>query len=601
VKTFARTKTGRVSFFAAITIVALLLYGCVTRKPEPASTPQTYNPARPPVEAPAAVKAADFRLSPPVVEDFTVKKLTASTELVAVRFAADRRLGQTVTINPGESPVVLHDDGLNGDEKAGDQVYSAVVPSDWDSLAAEQDRLLAELNRKKAPLTVPVFRGREVVSTQAINPAELARLRASGIIKLTPFGTGGTLVVPNESLFITDTNVVDDPSRTFNPCTGAGTPMGKWTFGYLMTQMANEPVTGVNPSDFVLNWLQTWLTPQTVNGFAVPARANIQGIINAWPKLADGRLDLARAPMKLSAIVNRIDLAGNSAYGVVGGAEGRFVFTVIGGGGTNAPGTNACFPDSFTVILEYGVPKHTCPEIQNWAQQWLNLQSLTLGSPAYNTALEAITEVFAAANADPAKPNGSALDQLRTDEIQLAFPWELREFQIQTNHQLSEVTVKQTPDEAAYNQGGPQNGDLATWINANAAAIVANTYTVPLSLPFAPFSNFLGGSAPNGIDVWNAPGITEATRHGFSLNTCDDCHGAETRTGFLHVDQRPNPSGEATLSDFLTGNNMPVTVPVAGSPQYTYGDLARRAQILSEDASSSCLTRIRIPVLLATH
>src|ERR1043165_3234144 len=96
--------------------------------------------------------------------------------------------------------------------------------------------------------------------------------------------------------------------------------------------------------------------------------------------------------------------------------EGRFVFGVMD--------TTACTPLPFTVILEYGVPRHTCSEIKAWAQQWLNLDVLTLGSSAYNAALETITEQVAHANAEPTKPNGSAINQVRTDEIALSFPWE---------------------------------------------------------------------------------------------------------------------------------------------------------------------------------
>jgi hypothetical protein len=85
------------------------------------------------------------------------------------------------------------------------------------------------------------------------------------------------------TLMITDLGVVEDPGRTFNPCTSAGTAMGAWTFGYLATQIANQAVTGVDPADLVLDWLGMWDAPQ---------------------------------------VVSRIDLAGNPSYGHVGGAEG---------------------------------------------------------------------------------------------------------------------------------------------------------------------------------------------------------------------------------------------------------------------------------------
>jgi len=129
---------------------------------------------------------------------------------------------------------------------------------------------------------------------------------------------------------ITDPGVVDDPARTFNPCTSAGIPMGIWTFGHLMTEIANQASTGVDPSDFALNWLNALTVPQTVNGWSVAQRPGIPGFINSWPKLANGKLDLSKAPFLLLAIVNRVDLRGSFVYGGGGNAgEARFVFGAV--------------------------------------------------------------------------------------------------------------------------------------------------------------------------------------------------------------------------------------------------------------------------------
>ena len=104
--------------------------------------------------------------------------------------------------------------------------------------------------------------------------------------KGVPFG-----VDPWRELFITDVDVVEDPDRTYDPCTGVGTPMGPWTFGGLMTEMANEPVTGIRPGDFVEHWLEEWTQDQTINGFTVHDRAlSAQAFIDTWPRLPDGQL-----------------------------------------------------------------------------------------------------------------------------------------------------------------------------------------------------------------------------------------------------------------------------------------------------------------------
>src|SRR6185503_10931007 len=99
-------------------------------------------------------------------------------------------------------------------------------------------------------------------------------------------------------------------------------------------------------------------------------------------------------------------------------------------------------------------PKKGCHQLRDWAKQWVDLGALPIGSAGYNTALEAITEQFAKAGAAPSKPNGSALNQLRTNENALdpGGLWELREFRLDGGtHLLFEDTVKQTPDEALTN------------------------------------------------------------------------------------------------------------------------------------------------------
>ena len=605
----------RIAGCVIVAAAALALFGCKLTKPIPANN-EKYDLNRPPVEAPASVKASDFRLSPPEVQNFSIKKLNQSSALVMVQFAPDKRLGRRVTVTTADGPIVLRDDGREGDEKAGDGVYSAVVSMNVDALVADQEaalKQLAEVANKKGPLRIHRFHGRDIVGEEILDVKALdAELRRDIIPLHWPPPPGPWLVDAPRSLFITDTNVVGDTTRTFDLCNGIGTPMGKWTFGYLMTQMANQSQTGIDPSDFVLNWLTNWLGDQAVNGFTVSARPNMQNLINQWPKLPNGKLDLANAPMKLLAIVNRIDLAANSAYGPVSGAEGRFIFApeIVN---TNFQ-SSFCAQSNFNVILEYGLPaSSSCGQIRSWAQQWLGLQNFTLGSAQYNAALEAITDQFTAANVSPSRPNGSALDQLRTDEIALAGAWQLREFHLNsTDHLLHEATLAQTPDQGTYNgtitPPGPSTADLGCWINQNSASVTANTYTVPLQMqpPCAPVANqpFRAGEVTNQINFWNATGITlEVYRHNVSLNTCNACHGAETGTAFTQAFAN---AGGAGLSGFLTGINN-VTIPVNGppdpngNPTYSYNDLERRQQVLWADAHSFCLFFTRVPVILMAH
>jgi hypothetical protein len=87
-------------------------------------------------------------------------------------------------------------------------------------------------------------------------------------------------------------------------------------------------------------------------------------------------------------------------------------------------------------------------------------------------------------------------------------------------------------------------------------------------------------------------------RHAFSLDTCNGCHGRETQTQFVHVGGAPGVGvgGEAPLSDFLTG--ITVVDPVDSTRSRHFGDLARRASVLDNLSSSSCLVDVRPPPLV---
>lgn len=358
------------------------------------------------------------------------------------------------------------------------------------------------------------------------------------------------ITTPRE-LMITALPVVEDPVRTVWSGKLDTQSDGAWHLGRLLTEMA-----GANdPQTFVRSWLNTWAADRTVNGQIVDSRP-ISNVLSAWPKLADGSLDLRRPPVRLLAIVNRFDLrsAGNAG-------EGRFVFGVLDRSGN---------PTSFTIILEYKLPAATAADVTKWANDWHALGALAPSTAEYRSKLQAITRRFSRRDAFPGRPNGSAISQVRTNEIALANPWELREFHLTTTGQLRLATLALTP---AHDGRVDHNNTplLAAFITANAAAIKAQTHTVPATFQGQPFA---GAHVFNNIDLWTAPGITDnLVRHRFSLNTCNGCHGAETATGFLHVNPRAQ-GREARLSGFLTGEI--VTDPVSGQ-QRTMNDLARRA------------------------
>ncbi|KYF85470.1 hypothetical protein BE17_20285 [Sorangium cellulosum] len=364
--------------------------------------------------------------------------------------------------------------------------------------------------------------------------------------------------------------------------------MGKWTFGHLVEQMANEKVTGVRPADFVERWIKHWNEVQTINGWSVTARAGVQRTFAKWPRLQDGSLDLARAPFRLLAIVNRVDLRDALVFGSGKASELRFVFGVLD--------PASCAPLKFTVILEYRVERTGCNELKEWARRWVELPAL--GQSAYNAGLEAITESVIRAGAAPDRPNGSALGQVRTNEIDVNEPdklWEMREFRIApsgpSEKHLVETAVLQTPDLTLR-----EEPVLAEFISKHAGEIGENRHEVPLEFP--PGNRFLAGSAkvPRRL-FWQAMGeVPYEIRRNFSLATCNGCHAGETNTPFLHIANRERGS-EPALSGFLSENGISVADPAGTTNSSRFADRERRGQDLATLVNESCMAEaLRVPL-----
>ncbi|MFL5346252.1 MAG: hypothetical protein ACJ8AT_15800 [Hyalangium sp.] len=349
-------------------------------------------------------------------------------------------------------------------------------------------------------------------------------------------------------LAITALSVVEDPVRA--------APGGAWSFGTLMRAMAGDQ----DPSALVRQWLKTWNTAQTVNGLTLPARPQMRTmVLDPWEAKSGGPnqpLDFSQAPFRLLAIMNRMDLRNP---GVQAG-EGRFVFGVLDSAGN---------PLQFTVILEYALPGGSPEAIQGWARDWHALGQLGVNNPNYNAKLQALTDRFARSGVMTGRPFGNALNQIRTNEAELADPWEMREFNL-TDTGLRPATVKLTP--AA---GFDNSSVLGDFIRANQSAILAQQYTVPERFEGM---SFLGAAAKvtDGF-FWRVPGVTSEARHTFSLNTCSGCHAGETGTDFTHI--APRAAGHASvLSAFLRGGT--VRDPVTQAPR-TFDDLGRRATDLA--------------------
>jgi hypothetical protein len=559
---------------------------------------------------------------PPPAQVF-IQKTTAfpnlGNVLVTVQLTADEIAAKVadgtqdfVTLGGPDETVILRDDGRGGDAVAGDGLYTGIASLDDATVQARASADQSAISANPGA-TMPTFAGRVSTGSTtpvpfdltgynagrsvAFNPAVAFLSTVSGVRApllsarqaLTPKGVVlGTDAFQEHVLMIRDVSVVLDPNRTWSSCSG-GNPTGVWTFNHLMTNNANQAASGIDPAIYTENWLANWTTPPTINSHTVSAR-NIAPILAAWPKRADGHVDMLQSPFRLLAIVSRLDLrrttSGGGSYtpstsgNFIDGGEARFVFGLIQG----------CTVKPFTVIFEYRVPKCGCTDVKAWAQQWIALNALPFGA-GYNAALQNITEQYAKANANPARPNGSALGQQRTNEIFLAAPWELREFQLTQFpwSLLNETTTADTPIDS-FN-GTPT---FQSWVQTKVKPAIP---VAPWQQPIPPVplffsgANFLG-SNPQAPVLWTAPGLNLANlqenwaRFRAANATCNGCHSRETNTGFTHVNPLTAVGTRAALSGFLTG--ITVVDPAFGSPSRDFDDLARRETDIQQVAKMSC-------------
>lgn len=238
-----------------------------------------------------------------------------------------------------------------------------------------------------------------------------------------------------------------------------------------------------------------------------------------------------------------------------------------------------------------------CSDVMDWAQDFHALGSIPFG-PDYNAALQAITDRFTTIDASPNRRNGSAVKQVRSNEIELRSPWELREFRLEGSLDaalLLQSTVAQTPD-----RRHDGSALLADFINTNPGSIKNNNYLLRLTWNDQPFR---GAASRHTLDQgWDGPqpctSVTDLrARQTFSLNTCSGCHGTpETGTQFLHVVPRP-ATEPAELSGFLTG----ITVTDPCGRVTDFNDIERRRVDLCQLLEKSCTEIEQEPDVTYSH
>ena len=343
----------------------------------------------------------------------------------------------------------------------------------------------------------------------------------------------GERIDPEKELTVRDLSVIDDPTRSLDPCVASEEPLPAWSFGRIMRSVSQQAGES-DASAFVKDWLDTWTQEQVVNGHLLRPVGIDQIVTVPWLAASGGeRLDLGRAPFRLLAIVNRLDLN-----------EFRMEYVAT---------DFFCEPMHFWVIFEFELPTASIQDLRALAEAWHALGILPFGEE-YNAALQSITDQLISA---PLKHVNTVEEEASIDE------WNYRSFAI-AGQSLVNVPLFQSPDVR-----DDRSPELISWVNDNQDDILADRHIVPVGL--------LGGDTRN-LD-WTGTGFQDPleVRHHFALATCNGCHAGETATDFVHINRRRRGE-QSMMSEYLTGE----TILDPGGETRTFNELARRADFLRD-------------------
>jgi hypothetical protein len=392
-------------------------------------------------------------------------------------------------------------------------------------------------------------------------------------------------IVGSKELLITDSIVTSKLQS--NPMDG---PL---SFRHVVESAARNPVEAGN---MVLAWLQSWETNQ---GDAA-ARPSVDSVLLCpWLKMSgsgcnddcsqcvDKRLELAVAPFRLLAVVNRPDLATQSSDCTSTGTEARLVFTAVVPDPAVTEPIDSAVPLPFTIIFEYAAPAHTTADLVEWEKSWHALGALDWG-PQYDAALTALTERFVT-------PRG-LLQRVRTNEIAfgkpLGLPWELREFAPITQNGAMRLVPARLATTPRMDENGSQA--LGTWVSDHNVAVLAG------NAPIDPTMRGYAADMPAPDFQWTMPGVSESQRTAFSSSTCNGCHGGNRPSDALQF-QHIAPQTTAPYYDSngspSSPNAPPPAATITGVSVSSYlrdseghGEVERRAAVLLSLLTQTCTT-----------
>lgn len=309
-------------------------------------------------------------------------------------------------------------------------------------------------------------------------------------------------VDPFRELEIVDDDVVSD-ERAKNASGGA------WSFRHLAVETAG------GSEDVAARVVERAFADS-------PAFADV---LAGWPRDGAGYLDLSRAPMRLIAISNRIDL-GTAPDAVSEAGEGRFVFAVTRGPADD----DANESTAATVILEYALGPARSPA--EWADAWHALGRID-DRDAYRRALEAITRSFA-------DHPGALLAQVRASRRDDDGHVALYELAFDGSGDLSRRGLRNTPRASVANEALFQE-----WARAHEVEIRDGRHVLPAS--------FRAEVADTGSPTVAIAGASDDIQRAFDTATCNGCH-RETNGGIdggFHVSPLGRRRGRERISRFL--------------------------------------------------
>lgn len=312
-----------------------------------------------------------------------------------------------------------------------------------------------------------------------------------------------------------------------------------WSFRHAVEGLA-PPNEG---AAFVSAWLATWQSTSTgpaTGSLPLSARPDVRtSLVCPWLRLTPENacdatcsactaenLDLTRAPFRLLAIVNRLDLAEGQQSCDENKSEARLVFVALDAKGAALP---------FNVIFEYGAVATVAGD----AKAWHALASLE-GEP-YAAALERISRSVT-------DRGRTTLKQLRTSEnlgAARGTAYELRQFERGGDRLVGAALTNTARDSLNGTQ------QLADHVLDHDREIAAGDNAITFAMRTA------SSTMPRADFRWIDPSGIDPSRGGrldlFGLSTCNGCHaghrGDTTVLPFSHIGA--NAQGDTVISKFL--------------------------------------------------